>query len=660
MKTKILLICFGLCWAAPVLLAQNLRLAKVFGNGMVLQRDAPLPVWGWADPGEKITVKLAGQTQTARANPEGRWQVTFAALPAGGPHTLAVAGKTAQLALSDVLVGEVWICSGQSNMEWTLKQAYSPETIRQWASQPLPIRHLKVRNHLAVQPLADLAEVSGWQGISPETLPDFTAVGFHFARELQAKLNVPIGLVNTSWGGTHSETWTSRQALLTHPELAPAVERIPPSLDQMAEAKKAASQALLERFQPGLNGQPLDEAAAPRPDFDDSAWPTMQLPAFWEGAGLPNLDGVVWFRYKFELTAAEAQAGGELHLGPIDDRDVTYLNGQVVGRTQAYTIPRVYALPAGTLRAGTNVLAVRVDDTGGSGGLYGQPNQLKLVLGNQTEKSLVGSWKCRVASTLATNGVSPNDYATLLFNAMLRPVVPLAMRGVIWYQGESNADRAYQYRQAFPLMINDWRQQWGRDFPFYFVQLASFKAAGGDAQRGSTWAELREAQSLALALPNTGMAVTLDIGETDDIHPRNKHDVGGRLAKVALNQTYRQPTPDQGPTWDATPVQASNGQVTLQFKQVYEGLVVKNPYGYINGFYLAGADQKFYPAQAFLVGDGRSGQVVVRCPQVPQPVAVRYAWADDPHDVNLFNSAGLPAAPFRTDTWPGITVGRKF
>jgi sialate O-acetylesterase len=659
MKSKILWVFLGLLLAAPSLLAQNLRLAKIFGNGMVLQRDSPLPVWGWAAPGEKITVRLAGQTQVAKTDRQGRWQVTFAALPAGGPHTLAVAGKTAQLNLTDVLVGEVWICSGQSNMEWPLRQSYSLEKISQWASQPLPIRHFKVQKHLAVQPLDDLAEVGGWQALSPETLPDFTAVGFHFARKLHAKLNVPIGLVNTSWGGTHSETWTSRQALLRDPELAPAVNRIPPSLTQIEQAKKTEAQTLLERFQPGLNARPADETALPRPDFDDAAWPTMQLPAFWEGAGLPNLDGVVWFRYKLELTAAEAQSGAELHLGPIDDSDITYVNGQAVGRTPTYTQARVYTLPAGTLRAGTNVLAVRVEDTGGGGGIYGQPNELKLVLGSRV-KSLTGPWKCLVTNTLANSGVSPNDYATLLFNAMLKPLVPLAMRGAIWYQGESNTDRAYQYRRAFPLMITDWRQQWGRDFPFYFVQLASFKAAGGDAQRGSTWAELREAQSQTLALPNTGMAITLDIGETDDIHPRNKHDVGDRLAKIALGQTYAMPTPHQSPTWDANPLQINNGQVTLQFKHVHEGLVVNNRYGYLHGFYLAGADQKFYPAQAFLVGDGRSGQVVVRCAQVPQPVAVRYAWADDPNDVNLYNSAGLPAAPFRTDTWPGLTVGRKF
>lgn len=625
---------------------------------MVLQRRKPVPVWGWADPGERVTVVFDKQTKTTKAGKDGRWRVSLDPMEAGGPYQMNVLGKKNAVTFDDVLAGEVWICSGQSNMEWPLSA--SADAKKEIAAATFPqIRQLAVKKVMSLSPKDDIE--GQWTVCSPETAPSYTAVGYFFAKQLQQALNVPIGLINTSWGGTHSETWTSREALARDAELGRAVTNIPADFAEVNRKAKERIEKLVQDRQ-GQLPTPAEERTWSNPDLNDSQWASMGIPQFWEyKAGLPGFDGVVWYRKEITIPADVDPKTAQLTLGSIDDDDSTFVNGRFVGTTSGYNLPRSYALPGDLLKPGRNVIAVRVNDTGGGGGFGGQPGEIVLTVGAKNIP-LAGEWKYRAAKiNPASAGANPNDYGTLLFNGMLNPLIPYAMQGVIWYQGESNAGRAYQYRRAFPLMIQDWRQRWGTDFPFLFVQLASYNSANGDSQRGSTWAELREAQTMTLQLPNTGMAVTSDIGERNDIHPKNKQDVGKRLAAEAMRVAYAQNAAaegaveaSRGPMFEKMAVDGN--RAVLTFRNTGAGLMAKDKYGYLRGFEVAGADQKFHYAKADIQGN----TVVVHCDSVAAPVAVRYGWADDNGEVNLYNRESFPAVPFRTDNWKAITEGVKF
>jgi sialate O-acetylesterase len=327
-----------------------------------------------------------------------------------------------------------------------------------------------------------------------------------------------------------------------------------------------------------------------------------------------------------------------------------------VGETQNnWNMLREYKVRDGVLKEGKNTIAVKVVDTGGGGGIHGTTSMLHMVVGSHNVP-LDGTWHYQIESVAGLGSVGPNDYPTLLYNAMISPLIPYTIEGALWYQGEANADRAYQYRTAFPLMITDWRKHWGQgDFPFYFVQLASFGANEGNSEKGSSWAELREAQAFTRKLPNTGMAVTIDIGNHDDIHPRNKLDVGQRLAALALANTYGQNIVSNGPRGEK--LIRENGTTYVTFHNIAGGLMVKDKYGYIRGFEVAGSDGKFFPAQAFIDGD----RVSLRCEHVREPVVVHYGWADDAGECNLYNKEGFPAEPFRIgDTDKFVTRESKF
>ena len=645
---------FSLCLLVVQTTLAEVRLPNVFGEHMVVQRRKPLPVWGWADPGEKVTVTLATQTKTTKAGKDGKWRVTFDPMEAGGPFQLVAKGKTNTVTFNDVLAGEVWICSGQSNMEFALRSASNAKTEIPTATYP-KIRQLLVKKALSLTPKDDID--GNWAVCSPETVPNFTAVGYFFAKQLQQELNVPIGLINTSWGGTHSETWTSREAMNQHDELKVIASKLPATYEEVIKNGTERTRLLLQSQQGGLPTF-TDEQTWSRPDLDDSAWRTMTMPSDWEWGGLPTLDGVVWFRQEVVLPEGSALKKMTIHMGSVDDNDSTFVNGQLIGSGKGGG-SREYAVPDGVFKPGRNVIAVRVVDTGGAGGLLGMPNQLHLT-GQGLDIPLAGKWKYRVASVFASSyKPGPNTYATQLFNAMLNPLIPYAIEGVIWYQGESNSGRAYQYRTAFPLMIQDWRQHWSYDFPFLFVQLANYNASNGDSRHGSTWAELREAQTMTLQLPNTGMAVASDIGERTDIHPKNKEDVGKRLAAEAMRVAYPKSEGgsndvSRGPQVDKLTIDGN--RAILTFRNVGSGLTVNDKYGYLKGFEIAGADQKFYYAKAEIKGNS----VVVHADSVTVPVAVRYGWADDNGDVNLYNRENFPAIPFRTDTWKGITEAVKF
>ena len=539
------------------LLYANVSLPKFFGDNMVLQRNKPIPVWGWANAGEKITLQFKEQTATATADSKGKWMITLKQTAAGGPYQLTVKGANT-ITLNNVMVGEVWICSGQSNMEmpiagWGKINNYEQEIAN--ANYPM-IRHFKVPNTVSSLPKDDITG-GDWKVCSPATAGDFTAVGYFFARELYNKLKVPIGLLNTSWGGTMVETWTSREAFENSPEFKSMIAAMPSlDLDSLLKQKTAAANQQIEAWQ----GADVVQNTSLWKDAktDDNNWHSVPVPGLWSEAPLSVLDGIVWLRKTIDVPAEDAGKAGALQLAMIDDNDSTYINGTLVGSTNGYNAKRKYEVPAGLLQAGKNVIAVRVEDTGGGGGIYGDSTDVKLTIGEHTIP-LTGDWRARIEKASSKTAVGPNDYPTLLYNAMVNPLIPFAMRGVIWYQGETNASRANQYGKAFPLMINDWRSRWHQGaFPFYFVQLASFNAGGGNSKKGSQWAELREAQTKTLSLPNTGMAVITDIGDANNIHPKNKQDVGKRLAAIALHNVYGESNVFSGPTFQSMKQDGNN------------------------------------------------------------------------------------------------------
>lgn len=634
-------------------------LSPIFGDNMVLQRDKPCALWGWAKPGGQVSVSLGQPAVRAVADAEGKWQLTLPAHPAGGPHEISIAGAQT-LTLHNVMFGDVWICSGQSNMEFGMGMTADSAAEIAAASNP-NIRLFAVPKQTALTPVA--APANGrWDICKPETVRvgawnGFSAVAYFFGRELQQDLKVPIGLIQTAWGGTPAEAWTSESALK---------DKMPdfgPKLSQLAEAR-AAVEAGTYDYAKVIAGwyqkvDPGENKAAP--EFDASGWKTMVLPRIWEQSGDPQLarfDGLVWFRREVDLPAEAAGKAGVLHLGPVDNIDTTWVNGALVGGMDNLTLPRKYNLPAGVLKAGRNVIAVRVLDYGGGGGIPGTPNQMSLEISNVPAVALAGPWQYQIAASLAQTGSFPvripgnANYPTELYNGMIAPLVLLAMKGVIWYQGEANGDRSYQYRKLLPTMIEDWRQNWGQgQFPFLIVQLANFTASLPQPAE-APWAELREAQWMtAKTVPNTGLATAIDVGEAADIHPTNKQEVGHRLALAARALVYQEKIPYSGPAYDTMKVEGN--AIRLNFTNTNGGWVAKDGKP-LTGFAIAGANHQFVWADA----EVDRNSVVVSSPQVPQPIAVRYAWANNPV-CNLGNGASLPALPFRTDDWPGLTLNNK-
>lgn len=623
------------------------RLAPIFGDHMVLQRHQPIPVWGWADAGEMVRVELQDSVVQTQADAAGNWRVVLNAQKAGGPYRLRVQG-TNTVQLEDVLVGEVWLASGQSNMEWPLALSENgKEAIAQAANTQ--IRHIKIPKATAFSAQMQFAQAP-WQASSPQTSGAFTAVGYYFARKLHQDLGVPIGIVNATWGGTHIETWLSPGAA----EQLPGAQQhpLPRSQPEFVAGYQARMRDKVERWQHAPMIPPRNRIDWAQSDWDDRRWPTLQAPGIWEDQGLADLDGVVWLRRSVSLTAGQAASATQLDLGLVDDCDETYVNGQFVGKTCGWDTPRHYPLPFGVLHAGRNTIAVRVTDTGGGGGLHGEANALQI--GTSTGRiALAGAWRAQVESVLTKDSAAPNDAPTLAYNAMIKPLGDFGLQGVIWYQGESNVPRAQAYATTFPMLIADWRQQWGRpNMPFYFVQLASFLPVAKNSLSTSPWAELRDAQRQTLAVPHTGMVVATDIGDADDIHPRNKRDVGLRLARHALKDVYQQSDlVASGPSFQSQRILGHS--VVLTFSDIGSGLATPKADGTLHGFTVADASRRFYPATARIEGQ----TVVVSHPKVRRPVAVRFGWVDNPQESNLFNREGLPASPFRTDDWPLLTQG---
>jgi len=635
--------------------ATNVKIANMFSENMVLQQQIKIPVWGEADPGGKVTVKLGESKKTTIVPETGKWKVEFSPLKAGGPLEFSVISADT-ITFNNVMIGEVWVCSGQSNMQWPVSLVNKAEEEMAAANYP-NIRLLTVARTTHKQPQEQL-DCNQWQVCCPSTIKDFTAVGYFFGRYVHEKTEVPIGLINTSWGGTIIEAWTSANTLKEIPPFSEIVlQMAKDSVDNEAVllAEFNQKQAIYEaEYNKKIAEIKAGSMLYKNSNYDARDWKNMDLPTFWETTDLGQYDGIVWFRKTIEIPATWAGKPLKLHLGPINDMDKTFFNGQFVGETEGNLVPRVYDIPTALVKTGPNVIAVQVLDIGANGGIWGTPIQMQLVSQSGAAIPLAGTWKYftdGALTALPEKPVSPltPNRPTVLFNSMISPLIPFAIRGAIWYQGESNAGRAYQYRTLFPALINDWRTHWNQgDFPFFFVQLANFQSRMPEPV-DDTWAELREAQSMTLALPNTGMAVIIDIGETNDIHPRNKQDVGKRLALNALHSVYGHNVVFSGPMYKSMAIEKDT--IRLTFNHVHGSLTTPEN-AKLTGFAIAGEDKKFVWADARIDGE----TVVVSSAEVPQPVAVRYAWAANP-ECNLYNTHGLPASPFRTDSWPGITMG---
>ena len=645
-KYCVLLVCS--LFIATAIEAQ-VRMPGIFADNMVLQRNVLIPVWGWAKPNEKVEIQFNKQVKFARADKTGKWTVNLDAESAGGPYELLVKG-TNTIRLENVLVGEVWLCSGQSNMEWTVGQSDNAKAEISSANYPF-IRHTKVAHEISSSPETDITPVE-WIVCDSASVADFSGIGYFFARNLYDKLKIPVGLINNSWGGTNIETWISRGAFENSDEFKEMIAGMPRvNLDSLSKLKVAFVSERIEKLQ----GSPISSDQSRfyhEPGFNDSNWPELQQPGLWESQSLGEFDGVVWLRKTIVLPQSLINLCTTLELAKIDDNDITYVNGVKVGNMDQWDGKRKYSIPPGILKAGENVVAVRVVDNGGGGGIYGDSAELKLNLG-ENSIPLSGNWKFQVESIKKTT--DENSFPSLCYNAMVNPLIPFAFQGVLWYQGESNAGRAYQYRKAFPLLIKDWRQKWNNPaMPFYFAQLASFYT-DDDSNKGSGWAELREAQTMTLSLPNTGMCVTTDVVvNPHDIHPTNKQDVGKRFAALALNNVYKIEMACNGPSFKS--MEINENQVIVSFNNVGIGLSTPDKYGYIRGFEVAGKDQVFHYARAYIKGN----TVVLYSENVENPVAVHYSWIGDASESNLFNKEGFPATPFRTDEWKTITLNEKY
>ena len=627
----------------------NVRMPLLFSDGMVLQRNKSIPIWGWADAGEKVEIQFNKQIKTVTADKNGKWMVSLNAEKAGGPFELSITGKN-KIVIKDVLVGEVWICSGQSNMEFQVYKTMNSQAEINDSNYPM-IRHFGVAQDLSGTPKDDL-KAGKWEVSSKETVGNFTAVGYYFAKKLYAELKIPIGIINTSWGGTCVETWTSREAFEKSDEFKDMIASVPSvNMDAIFETYKKSLLGNIQKIQ-GFEVTMANENQFKEFDFKDANWPEIKVPSLWENQQIGNIDGIVWMRKTVVLSAEQAKKEAVLYLSKVDDEDQTYVNGVQVGTNTIWEAKRVYKIPAGVLKEGANVIAVKITDYSGGGGIYGDPADLKIDF-KDSAVALDGLWKFNVVQVKVS--VSPNSYPSLLYNAMVNPLVPYAFEGVLWYQGEANVTRANQYKKAFPLMITDWRTKWNQgNFPFYFVQLSTFNEFNGNSKVGSRWAELREAQTETLKLPNTGMAVTTDIGNAKDIHPTNKQDVGLRLAAIALNNVYGKKRVYSGPVFKSQEVKGN--EIIVTFNNIGTGLTASDNSENVKGFEIAGADKVFHSAKAII----KNNKIIVSSAEVPNPVAVHYGWADDDTEINLYNKEKFPASPFRTDNWELITASEKY
>mgnify|MGYP000126754947 CR=1 FL=1 len=621
-----------------------IKLPRLISDGMVLQREEEVKIWGWAAAGERITIFFQDSEYSTITKNDNRWNIMLPPMSAGGPYKMLIKGCNNSIIINNILIGDVWVCSGQSNMEIPIsrvKELYEEEVCS--ARNP-EIRHFNVPQNFNFNiPCQDL-ENGEWKSVDPENILDFSAVAYFFARTLYEKYQIPIGLIKASIGGSFVEAWLSEDALQDFPEYLKKVGKFKDSgyvkgiIEDNELAKKKWYSNLLNKDK-GLSNQ---KTPWYDPDYDCSNWSTLNLPTFFEDVGLDDFNGVVWLRREVEVPGSMVNKHVNLLLGRVIDSDTAYINGTVVGKTEYQYPPRKYDIPEGLLKEGKNCITIRVVCNNGRGGFVeDKPYQ---ITADGQKIDLKGKWRYKVGAVCESIPETTffEGKPIGLFNGMIAPLLNYVIKGVIWYQGESNDSKPEEYKDLFIALINDWRQKWKLgNFPFLYVQLPNY-GEGADYSTESNWAIIREAQFKAMSVPNTAMVVTIDIGEWNDLHPLNKKDVGIRLALAAQYRAYdEEDIVYSGPIYNSMRVEGN--KVILIFNHIGGGLTAKGD-STLKTFFTAGSDQKFFEAEA----EVRDNKVVVWSEKVKDPVVVYYAWADNPENANLFNKEGLPASPFRT------------
>ncbi len=616
----------------------QISLPYIFSDNMVLQRGQKIPVWGFSSPNETIKVAFKKQLKETKANEKGEWMVYLNQEKAGGPYLLTVSGKN-KITFKNVLIGDVWLASGQSNMEWNLAATEGYDNELNQTKFPL-IRHIKINKKINSLPQNNVTETH-WDVANKQTIGDFSAVAYHFAKKMYQEKGVPVGIINSSWGGTVIESWIPREAFEQSPYFKEMISKMPKvDIEQLEQNNIAEKTILME----SLTQEKISDFSANNFLTETSTSPKAEInvPQAWEEQGYKSLDGIIWVKKTIVLAENDVKKDATLYLGKIDDADTTFFNGKEVGGMKQWSDERIYTISKEFLKVGENTIAIKITDTGGGGGLWDNSEDIKLVTSDRT-LPLKGKWKFGIEKIFSA--INQNEFPSLIYNSMIYPFIKTRISGVVWYQGESNVERAEEYEKTFPLLINSWREKFGKNLPFYFVQLATFNN-DGNSNEGCPWAELRDAQTQALSLKNTGMAVTTDVGNPTDIHPRNKKPVGERLANLALkNGIY-------SPVLKSYTVKGDKIEVTLTGKSM---LIAKDQQS-LRGFEIAGKDQVFYPATASIVNN----KLVVTSDKVSNPTAVRYGWKADNSELNLFTKEFLPVSPFRTDNFKLKTKGVQF
>ncbi len=624
------------------ILSGQVRLPRLVRDSMILQRDAPVNIWGWASANEKVTVKLNGKSFSARANAAGEWKVLLPPTKAGGPYAMEIAGKN-KINLKEILFGDVWLCSGQSNMVHQLNihdVAYAKEI--ETANYP-QIRQFWVPNAPNLQGAQQEITGGSWRPAVGEDIRPFSAVAYFFAKMIHLKYNVPVGIINASVGGTPIEAWISEEGFGGFPAIAGTIQK---------NKDTAYIRSLNTRPAGNRPSPPADAGMESAPRWFDAAyqpkgWRTMNIPGFWEDQGIKDLNGIVWYRKEIDIPVTMVGKEARVFLGRIVDADELYINGKQVGATSYQYPQRRYKVPAGMLKPGKNIFVIRVTNTAGKGGFV--TDKPYCIFAGSDTVDLKGYWQYKVGAVFRPNtgggfggGISAQNQPAALYNGMVAHSINYNIKGICWYQGESNAGRPQEYEKLLRALIADWRAKWKNDsLPFLTVQLPGFMDFSYLPSE-SNWAILREAQLKSLSVPNTALAVAIDLGEWNDIHPDNKKDVGERLALAALRLAYHENLVYSGPIFQSAKVEGS--KMVVSFSHTGSGLITIDgePPGELA---IAGDDKKFVWAKTKIEGD----KLVVWSDEVQSPLYVRYAWSDNPVNPNLFNKEGLPASPFRTD-----------
>ncbi|MFA6087756.1 sialate O-acetylesterase [Mucilaginibacter sp.] len=642
------------------------RLSNLFSDNMVLQRQKQIKIYGTVNTKASFEVEFAGKKKKVSTSGQGNWEVTFPAMEAGGPYQLKIVSDSS-FTLKNILLGDVWICSGQSNMEWVLRRTLNgPYELKKANCDG--IRFFTVPKNVASFPTENTKDAS-WKTCSTDNAWEFSAVAYFFARDLYAKYNVPIGIIHSSWGGTPAESWISREAIATHPDYKQKADSLAKAFESGNTIEVLQKQVYTNNSLPYLKSLLQKDRGFiekwNKNDYNDAGWKPFIVPGTLEQFGPNDYKGSIWLRKHIKIPASMSGQDLTLIMEKLNERDITYFNGTEVGRIAGAGGKRVYRIPKAMVNQGENVITIRLESFIKPAGFEARDASIirleqMVETDSPTTIPLAGEWKYMPGLPLADYPQQPKPSITVsslpsvLYNGMIVPLEKFTIKGFLWYQGENNAEKAFQYKTLFPLLIKDWREKFNQgDLPFIFTQLSGYGPITNDPV-DNFWAELREAQFQTLTLPNTGMAVTIDIGDPYDIHPLNKQVVGKRLAAEAMKLVYGESDINTSPLYQSVTYNADS--VRIKVTNAPKGLMTKGTTA-PKGFAIAGADKKFVWANAKIEGN----EIVIWQKNI-KPAAVRYAWTGSPvesNGANVFNKEGFPLSPFRTDTWKEITEGKK-